>query len=658
MDPALLLRYSVEKINLPSGENMFRWLGRQSMIQQYFVYLFWLVKVKFFERDSDPENETFLLRGLSVEYVKIMELLASHGHGAEYEKDFAYQYLPYILANAVYFGFFFLCPGSRHIYTKGFKKTILLQVVKVMHGLQLCTASVKVLWVRLFPEDTHEVEDDAEDVGEIFPVQIAVGNEAKYFNSPTPGHHDSARKSRTSVIFAAEERESSPSNCIASADSAMLHSHALSKQRHSSLPTPSRSYMGQLAGVEEEGARKTRQEAPCMATAVAPSPTEHLSSLNKKNKARLSLSRKPQSESKDKTFSPDRLVLSSDMQYQWDDREAFLRPANMVSQQHLSLQDVMRRNSCGSDPLPRYKYCRRNSDMGATDTLASKRFRAPVTVPLPDLQTILSMYSDPSIVSVPLPVSCRLAPPETAGRGKTPGTTGLSSSGAAGLSCENMRSRTGVRAPLGGSLSHNQSDISNPLARTLLRSTAARHGSKLVSITRRQFTETVNMKSVSPLMQEYFSSLVRAPVKMTIGAQMMHRTVPVSWCATGGADTHRKRVIHTELHQDITDRRKEAEKEFLKASHMGTKNRLLSLRSINSTCQAVLSSDAATIGRFSLDLVKRQQLQRKVRASGPKGDFLHGAPMEAPTGDVLSASDTSLAANFDPADLDAFLVNI
>ena len=81
---------------------MFRWLVRQSTIQQYFVYLFWLIKVKFFEKDSDPENESFLLRGLSVEYVKILELLASHGHGAEYEKDFAYQYLPYILANAVY----------------------------------------------------------------------------------------------------------------------------------------------------------------------------------------------------------------------------------------------------------------------------------------------------------------------------------------------------------------------------------------------------------------------------------------------------------------------------------------------------------------------------------------------------------------------------
>ena len=166
------------------------------------------------------------------------------------------------------------------------------------------------------------------------------------------------------------------------------------------------------------------------------------------------------------------------------------------------------------------------------------------------------------------------------------------------------------------------------------------------------------MKSVSPLMQEYFVSSVLAPVKMAIGAQLMHRTVPVSWCATGGADTHRRRVVHTELHQMITDRGKEAEKEFMKASYLGKKNRIDSLRVINNSCASVLKSDAATIGRFSLDLVKRQQQQRKNRSTGPKGEFIHAPPIEAPSSDLLSASDAMLAANFDPADLDLFLANI
>ena len=127
------------------------------------------------------------MHGLSREYQKIIDLIGSHCTvGAEYEKDLIYHYLPYILANGVFFGFFFLCPGSRHIYTRGFKKTILLQVVKIMHGIQLCSASIRVLWAKLFPEDTHEGGDDENaDEGpvgstEAFPVQIALGNSDKY----------------------------------------------------------------------------------------------------------------------------------------------------------------------------------------------------------------------------------------------------------------------------------------------------------------------------------------------------------------------------------------------------------------------------------------------------------------------------------------------
>ena len=34
--------------------------------------------------------------------------------------------------------------GSRHIYTKGFKKTIYMQIIQIMHGIQMCPSSVKV----------------------------------------------------------------------------------------------------------------------------------------------------------------------------------------------------------------------------------------------------------------------------------------------------------------------------------------------------------------------------------------------------------------------------------------------------------------------------------------------------------------------------------
>lgn len=121
-DPELLLRYGLERINLPSGKKLFSWLIRQPVIQRHFVALFWLVKVKFFEaaavdvhlpleEGSSAQTEAYLLRLMAIEYRQIVELLAARAH-AEHEKDFAFKFLPFILANATFFGFFFLFPGE------------------------------------------------------------------------------------------------------------------------------------------------------------------------------------------------------------------------------------------------------------------------------------------------------------------------------------------------------------------------------------------------------------------------------------------------------------------------------------------------------------------------------------------------------------------
>lgn len=111
--PTLLLLYSIERINLPSGRKLFCWLVTQPMVQRYFVALFWLIKVRMFEGeqyDDRKDREMFLLRMASVEYRQIVELLAARAHG-EHEKDFVFKYLPFILTNGVYFGFYYIFPG-------------------------------------------------------------------------------------------------------------------------------------------------------------------------------------------------------------------------------------------------------------------------------------------------------------------------------------------------------------------------------------------------------------------------------------------------------------------------------------------------------------------------------------------------------------------
>jgi hypothetical protein len=47
-----------------------------------------------------------------------------------------------------------------------------MQVIQIMHGFQVCPISVKVIWGKVFPEDTHD-DDEGEDV-ELFPVQLAL----------------------------------------------------------------------------------------------------------------------------------------------------------------------------------------------------------------------------------------------------------------------------------------------------------------------------------------------------------------------------------------------------------------------------------------------------------------------------------------------------
>lgn len=155
MSPELLLLYALERINMPAGEHMMQQVFKHPSVQLYFVYMFWLVKAKFFLNDKEQGAEAFLLQKLSGEYVKIVELLSKKAHGGN-NKDFVFQYLPFIVSNAVYYSFYFLCPGSRHMYSKGFRKTILMQVVQVMHGIQLCPVSVRVAWAKLFPEEEQE----------------------------------------------------------------------------------------------------------------------------------------------------------------------------------------------------------------------------------------------------------------------------------------------------------------------------------------------------------------------------------------------------------------------------------------------------------------------------------------------------------------------
>ena len=51
----------------------------------YFVALFWLIKIKFFQNESDWNDEAYLLRMMSIQYSKVMDIIGSKAK-AEHEK--------------------------------------------------------------------------------------------------------------------------------------------------------------------------------------------------------------------------------------------------------------------------------------------------------------------------------------------------------------------------------------------------------------------------------------------------------------------------------------------------------------------------------------------------------------------------------------------
>jgi len=140
--------------------------------------------------------------------------------------------------------------------------------------------------------------------------------------------------------------------------------------------------------------------------------------------------------------------------------------------------------------------------------------------------------------------------------------------------------------------------------------------------------------------------------------QPLQRTIPISWCAAGGSDTHHKRVLSTELHNEISAKLRENEKLFqqyrigyhseklktirdnAKALEKVTAFAVLLLSYYHHVEHAaehalaaiqILSSGQTNISKLSLDIIRHQRAK-----SGATGKELL-APAEIPT----SISDSS-----------------
>lgn len=134
---------------------MFKHFALSPIACRLFVYAYWYVHCRFFQDNSHAEQAHLLTQVAGV-YVEFLGLKALDAH-----RDFFFRYFPYAVANAVFTGFYYLCPGSRHLYTTAFKRILYLQIIRILAGLDVCPSSVQFVRQRVFPDDVADDDLDA-----------------------------------------------------------------------------------------------------------------------------------------------------------------------------------------------------------------------------------------------------------------------------------------------------------------------------------------------------------------------------------------------------------------------------------------------------------------------------------------------------------------
>lgn len=107
-----------------------------------------------------------LVEDISAKYVKMIATLHSN-------IDYIFRIYPYAVASAVCWGFHYLFPGSRHLYSTEFKNDVYLFVCQLLLGLKLCPVSVQSMRRQYFPD---EILDDVNGKGKLLkPPMSAPG---------------------------------------------------------------------------------------------------------------------------------------------------------------------------------------------------------------------------------------------------------------------------------------------------------------------------------------------------------------------------------------------------------------------------------------------------------------------------------------------------
>ncbi|GMF11522.1 unnamed protein product [Phytophthora lilii] len=163
MNTNLLLLHTFERIHTNHGRRNFKRFLLSELSGALFEEVFWLVFCHFYQKNSLAQQRA-LADEIGAKYVKMVAALRG-------SMDYLFRVYPYAIASGVCWGFHYLFPGSRHLYTPEFKNDVYLFVCQFLLGLKMTSASVQSMRRQYFPE---EVVDDLG--AKIKPVSKLLGS--------------------------------------------------------------------------------------------------------------------------------------------------------------------------------------------------------------------------------------------------------------------------------------------------------------------------------------------------------------------------------------------------------------------------------------------------------------------------------------------------
>jgi hypothetical protein len=414
-----------------------------------------------------------------------------------------------------------------------------MQVIQLMHGIQLCPATVKVSWAKLFPEDNHEDGDEGEDGGESFPVQIAL-------KVPRFGREHDERLLATMSMHSGSADDSSIQSDTSRNTKNTRNTNATDKFSVRDLPPVV------VKGRLQSAGKRTKFAA--------------LASDDPLNDGSSSSGRMP--------------------------------PMSLSQTLGIALPTGGIVSSSSNSPSPSHLH--RHHALGGTGLTINSKL---------DVKNLRRSVSVVMVGGNPDELFANSIKQANAAVGG--GMGGRNNSGIASIDAEATLVDDSPRAfnvqgpndsffagasKQGYIKSQNHMTLNNffenpgtqePLLRTFLKPQMERPKNKF-TVKRQNNFEAMNAQEMSPQMQLYLSTMESSSAP-GVGkhAQTLRRTVPVNWCAAGGSDTHRKRVVATDLHGEISSKLRASEYEFRRQTSRFHRMRTQSLQEIDAATDKV-----------------------------------------------------------------------